>query len=119
MLVSDLIQLVMNHTDEVMPSLQILSYINDAIARINTRTSYDFGFITEGVLSSEYTDLPETYQRSLLATFASSRVKANDSSTSEAEYFLGEFEKNLLDFEKNYVSDGAEKGKAPPRQRDR
>lgn len=109
MTVSELIQLVMNHTDEVLPATQILDYINDAIARINTKTSYDFTFISSGELDSEYMDLSETYQRSLLATYASARVKANDSSTSEAEYFLAEFEKNLQDFERNYVSDGAVK----------
>lgn len=109
MTVAELIQLVMNHTDEVMPSLQILDFINDGIARINTRTSYEFAFILPSELDTEYTDLSETYQRSLLAPYASARVKANDSSTGEAEYFLTEFEKNLMDFEKNYVSDGAVK----------
>ena len=109
MTIQELIQTVMNQTDEVMPVTQILDYINDAIAKVNTRTSYEFSFVSPSDLDSEYMDLPETYQRSLLAVYASARVKENDSSVGEAEHFLEEFYKNLIDFERLYVPDGAEK----------
>lgn len=109
MLVSDLIQTVMYQTDEVMPSLQILDYINDAIAKINSYTTYDLSFISSSELDSEYMDLPETFQRSLLAVYASARVKENDSSTAEAQHFLEEFYKNLIDFDTRHKIEGVEK----------
>lgn len=109
MLISDLIQTVMNQTDEVMPSTQILDYLNDAIAKVNTRTSYELSFISPSEIDSEYMDLPETYQRSLLAVYASARVKENDSSITEAQHFLEDFYKNLIDFERLYVADDLEK----------
>jgi len=98
--IKTLINLVIYQTDEVLPYPQILEYINDAIAEINTQCPANFPF-TE--VDDYYLAIPETYQRSLLATFASGRVKQNDASLEEANQWQSRFATNLNAFKSNYV----------------
>lgn len=103
MTVNELIVLVGRMTDESLPSLQILDYINNAIAKINLEADANFPFITAGGIGLEYTALPEMYQRSLVADFASALVKYADSSVQEGDAFMSRFNTNMEKFRTTYI----------------
>jgi len=103
MITTELIKLVGNLTDESLPSATILNFINDAIAKINIEASAEFPFIPPADIGLSYIPLSETYQRTLLATFASAMVKYADASTVEGDTWMLKFEDNLQKFVSSYT----------------
>lgn len=99
--VSEMIQSVNLRTDEDFQAEQIVSFLNDAISKINTECSANFPNVT--VNQDEEYVLPEKWQRQLLVTYASARVKQNDSSQFEYVDLYREFEGSLLQFRSSYV----------------
>jgi hypothetical protein len=100
--VSDMIKSVNLRTDEDFLAEQVISFLNDAVAKINAECNAVFPNLDLAQSDTEYV-LPEKWQRLLLVTYAAARIKQNDSSQFEYQDLYMEFEDNLTDFKSSYI----------------
>lgn len=95
-------------TDEDFELLEVIGFMNDAIARINIKMGALFPFIEDDLPNEdmyrfeEYEAFPDHWQRILLVSFAAGRIKENDSSQFEYMDWYQQFEQNLQEFESKY-----------------
>lgn len=94
-------------SDEDFTLIQIIGFLNDAIAKINIECSANYPFIEDDLplpsyAFEEYTALPDTWIRALLVPFASGRIKENDSSQFEYSDWYSQFDINLTQFQSRY-----------------
>jgi hypothetical protein len=89
-------------TDESIDYQTILSFINQAISRINSEADSMFPYYTMND-SAATPPFPEKWQRNLLIPFVAARIKQQDSSQFEYNDLFGEFERNLVDFKAKYI----------------
>jgi hypothetical protein len=87
-------------TDEDFEAGQVVNFLNDAMAKINTECNANFPFLT--LTGNEEPVFPEKWQRLLLCTFAAGRIKENDSSQFEYIDFYSQFDAALTDFKNKY-----------------
>lgn len=80
--------------DESEPEIDVIAWINDAIARINIELNAKFPFMDIEELESEPA-FPEVWQRACLIPFGVGRLKQMDSSQFEYIDAYGEFIENL------------------------
>lgn len=107
----ELVRLV-NHinlaTDEDFEMLEVIGFLNDAIARINIEMDAVFPMIDEDLPDvnmyqfEEYEAIPDHWQRQLLVPYAAGRIKENDSSQFEYTDWYAQFEHNLDRFRSKY-----------------
>lgn len=83
-------------TDETFTSEQLLTLANKGISRINTECNTLFPFFS--TVSENYKSFPEMWMLDLLSPYISYGIKMNDSSLSEADRYLDEFYRALLQF---------------------
>lgn len=83
-------------TDETFTSDQLLTLANKGISRINTECNTLFPFFQ--TVSEDYKAFPEMWMLDLLSPYISYGIKMNDSSLSEADRYLDEFYRALLQF---------------------
>lgn len=94
-------------TDEDFDFMQVIGFINDAVAKINSEAGAKFPFIdeTDGLElleQDEWTALSETWIRQLIVPYAAGRIKENDSSQFEYTDWYAQFEMNLAKFITKY-----------------
>ena len=94
-------------TDEEFELLDVIAFINDSIAKINSECGSNLPFVDdtlpERVLNlEEYTALPETWIRMLIVPFSAGRIKENDSSQFEYIDWYSQFDMNLREFKAIY-----------------
>lgn len=94
-------------TDEDFELMQVIGFINDAIAKLNIDAGTLYPFVDDTLqidqyAQEEYTDLPETWIRTLIVPYASGRIKENDSSQFEYLDWYGQYDANLVQFKANY-----------------
>lgn len=95
-------------TDEDFELLEVIAFINDGIAEVNTECGALFPFIDEDLPNEdlynleEYDALPDTWIRALLVPFAAGRIKENDSSQFEYRDWYGQFANALDKFKDKY-----------------
>lgn len=102
MKVSDLIKAVGVLSDETLPPVEVVGFLNDGMAKIGNEVGAVFPFLdlnkdTEGPV------FPEKWQRLLLVPFGAARVKQKDSSQFEYEDLYRQFESDLAEFATKYV----------------
>lgn len=97
---TELVRHVMLVTDEVMQETEILEFLNDGIARINTDA--DANFPNLRLEEGNKPVFPEKWTRQLLVPYAAGRVKQNDGSQFEYHDLYTQFETNLLRFIAKY-----------------
>lgn len=100
MRIDTLIDSINLDTDENFDDADVILFINDAIARINTECQANFPFISE--TDEEYTALPDKWIMMLFKPFASAKIKQNDSSQFEYQDFYSIFDNNLNRFKQFY-----------------
>lgn len=83
-------------TDENFTSEQLVSIANKGISRINTECNTLFPFFDN--ISEDYKAFPEMWMLDLLSPYISYGIKMNDTSLSEADRYLDEFYRALLQF---------------------
>lgn len=109
-------------TDEDFELLEVLGFINDAIARINVKMGAIFPFVEDDLPNEDmyrfedYDAFPDHWQRMLFVPFAAGRIKENDSSQFEYTDWYAQFEYNLDQFYDKYevpeiYKDATAKGK--------
>lgn len=95
-------------TDEDFEIMEVIGFINDAIAKINVRTKANFPFIPDDLPKEnmyqfeEYDAIPDTWQRMLFVPFAAGRIKENDSSQFEYLDWYQQFQVDLEEFKGSY-----------------
>lgn len=95
-------------TDEDFELMEVIGFINDAIARINVKVGALFPFVDDSLPNvgmyrfEEYDAIPEHWQRMLFVPFAAGRIKENDSSQFEYTDWYNQFEYNLQEFHSKY-----------------
>lgn len=89
-------------TDEKFSDNDLLSLANKAIARINTECKTLFPYYES--MNIEYRAIPSNWQMDLISTYISYGIKMNDSSLSEADRYLDEFYRALINFKDNLGS---------------
>lgn len=95
-------------TDEDFELMEVIAFMNDAIARINVETEALFPFIDDELPDEElyaleeYDAIPDHWQRMLFVPFAAGRIKENDSSQFEYVDWYQQFEFQLSKFKQNY-----------------
>ena len=99
--IGSLTRSVNNLADEDFDAVQVVEFVNDAIAKINITCSSNFPFM-DAENSEEYEAFPEKWQRSLFIPFVVGRIKAVDSSQFEYSDNYSEFMNNLLVFNLKY-----------------
>lgn len=90
--------------DEDFEFTEVLSFINDAIAKINVECGANFPLIDIefDLPIDEYPALSDTWQRMLFVPYAAGRIKENDASQFEYMDWYGQFDANLVKFQANY-----------------
>ena len=95
-------------TDEDFELMEIIGFINDAIARINVKMGALFPMVEDDLPNTdmyrfeEYDAIPDHWQRMLFVPFAAGRIKENDSSQFEYSDWYAQFEHNLQEFYDKY-----------------
>lgn len=95
-------------TDEDFELMEVIAFVNDAIARINVKVSAIFPFVEDDLPNEamyrfeEYDAIPDHWQRLLFVPFAAGRIKENDSSQFEYSDWYSQFENNLQDFKSKF-----------------
>lgn len=95
-------------TDEDFEVMEVIGFINDAIAKINTECGAVFPFIDEDLPTEDmyrledYDALPDSWIRTLIVPFAAGRIKENDSSQFEYVDWYGQFHASLDKFQDKY-----------------
>lgn len=91
---------VTNLTEENPSLIAMTNYVNDGIAKLNTKAGAIFPFL-EANVTSEF-PIPETYIRTILVPFVAGRIKAQDGSQFEYTDYYAEFREGLGDFVNDY-----------------
>jgi hypothetical protein len=99
--VSDLIKAVGVLSDETLPPVEVVGFLNDGMAKINTEVEANFPFLDINKDNSPV--FPEKWQRLLLVVFAAARVKQKDSSQFEYEDLYEQFSTDLAEFKTKYT----------------
>lgn len=95
-------------TDEDFELMEVIGFINDAIARINVKMEATYPFVEDDLPNEdmyrfeEYDAIPDHWQRMLFVPFAAGRIKENDSSQFEYSDWYAQFEFNLDQFYDKY-----------------
>jgi len=103
-----LIQHINLVTDEDFELMEVIGFLNDGIAKVNTECGSNFPFIDDTLPNEamyqfeEYDAIPDTWQRMLLVPFAAGRIKENDSSQFEYMDWYGQFDAALMKFQEKY-----------------
>jgi len=95
------------NTDEDFDLMDVISWINDAVAKINVEVRANFPFVDTTLpeqlyAMEEYDALPDTWIRMLIVPFVAGRIKENDSSQFEYNDWYGQFDMNLEKFRTSY-----------------
>lgn len=98
----DLVNEVNSLSDENEEVIDVVSWINDAIAYINVELGAKFPYFSVSDTEAE-PPFPETWQRLLLIPFCVGRTKQKDSSQFEYTDAYGEFFENLLKMKSQYT----------------
>ena len=101
MKVGDIVTAVNLIADESFTSLQIVSFVNDAIARINIACSANFPEM-DALSPEDYNIFPDKWQRAMFIPFAVGRIKTVDGSQFEYNDNYGEFQATLEVFKLKY-----------------
>jgi len=96
---TDLIKIIDALSEQRFSVEDLISFINDGIAEINSKLNAVFPFIDKDNITPE---IPETWQRSLLVHYANSRIKDRIGSPNESELAYNRFLENLTSFDKFY-----------------
>jgi|SRR5690554_3624 len=91
--VNDMTRVANNYTDENFSPNLVLSFINDAISRINTSLKCSLPLITS--VTDDYEALDTNWIYSILIPYACYGIKMNDGSLHEADRFLAIFNENF------------------------
>lgn len=97
---SELTKAVNLLTDEDFSVENVTSFLNDAIAEINTECKAKYPFLSD---ENPEPHLPEEWQRTLLVVYAAAKVKQNDSSQFEYSDLYNQFYEALNRFKRNYT----------------
>ena len=94
-------------SDEDFETMQLIGFVNDAIAKINIEIGTIFPEIDDTLpeqmyAMEEYTAFPDKWIRALLVPFAAGRIKENDSSQFEYVDWYRQFDFNLEKFRTSY-----------------
>lgn len=99
--VNELVTTVNDLSDETTPTAKIVTWLNNAIAKINTEAVANFPFLSVDRLD-ETPAFPDKWQYNLLIPFATARIKQMDSSQFEYNDLFAEFDRNLKSFISTY-----------------
>lgn len=102
MYVGELVNAINELSDEQESTSLVVSFINDAIAQINTATDAGFPMLDASDANSE-PHFPEEWQRTLLIPYGVGRVKQRDSSQFEYSDAYAQFMQSLEEFKTNYT----------------
>ena len=102
MLVRDIITRVNSLSDDQIPDLEIVGFINDAMDEIGREVNATFPSIPSIAYEYQSPVLPDKWVRNLIIPFAKGRVKEKDSSQFEWEVGYNTFITNLSDFSNSY-----------------
>ena len=94
-------------SDEDFEFKEVLSFVNDAIAKINIECGAIFPFIDvefdQPVDEYPTRAINNTWQRQLLVPYAAGRIKENDASQFEYTDWYGQFDINLQQFKTKVI----------------
>ena len=104
MTLQEMIDLINLSTDENFTNEEVLSFMNQAIAKVNSECQADFPYITQTQVDADetYEGFEEVWQRMLIVPYASGKIKQNDASQFEYTDFYIMFDNNLSNFKANY-----------------
>lgn len=100
--VKEIIEHVNNLADDLLPSSEVLGYVNDAIAAINIEVDADYPLIEPYGFEYVEIDLPEKWIRMLIIPYVKGRIKEKDSSQFEWESGYEQFFTNMHEFAAKY-----------------
>lgn len=102
MKVSELIKSVNDLADDILPDAEVVNYLNDGIAKINTESGANFPFL-DVITPDQEPVIPEKWQRLLLVPYATAKVKQKDSSQFEYSDLYAQFADNMSEFKSKYT----------------
>lgn len=106
--VMKLVQHINLATDEDFELMEVIAFINDAIAKVNIECGSIFPIVPDDFPNEnmyrfeEYDAFPDNWQRMLLVPYAAGRIKENDSSQFEYVDWYSQFDINLSKFQEKY-----------------